>query len=152
MLYFGVSITREINEVYNLGELKHLKRVKNYGKAFDGTIRPDSHIYRIFSCHKCEIPYGLVVRIRGFHPRGPGSIPGMGKHFLLFVFRSHFSFSFFFLSVLSRFLNKETFKSWEKFKIILFNFTATAVTLGAFSFPELSLCFAFPLFGQSRSQ
>uniref|UniRef100_A0A0N5BM61 COesterase domain-containing protein n=1 Tax=Strongyloides papillosus TaxID=174720 RepID=A0A0N5BM61_STREA len=27
------------------------------------------------------IPYGLVVRIRGFHPRGPGSIPGMGIPF-----------------------------------------------------------------------
>ena len=25
-----------------------------------------------------EIPCGLVVRIPGFHPGGPGSIPGMG--------------------------------------------------------------------------
>ena len=24
------------------------------------------------------IPYGLVVRIPGFHPGGPGSIPGVG--------------------------------------------------------------------------
>ena len=24
------------------------------------------------------VPCGLVVRIRGFHPRGTGSIPGMG--------------------------------------------------------------------------
>jgi hypothetical protein len=24
------------------------------------------------------LPYGLVVRITGFHPVGPGSIPGMG--------------------------------------------------------------------------
>ena len=31
-----------------------------------------------------SIPCGLVVRIRGFHPRGPGSIPGTGD--LQFVF------------------------------------------------------------------
>ena len=24
------------------------------------------------------LPYGLVVRIPGFHPGGPGSIPGLG--------------------------------------------------------------------------
>ena len=24
------------------------------------------------------VPYGLVVRIPGFHPGGPGSIPGVG--------------------------------------------------------------------------
>ncbi|KNC21678.1 hypothetical protein FF38_09793 [Lucilia cuprina] len=27
------------------------------------------------------IPYGLVARISGFHPEGPGSIPGMGRFF-----------------------------------------------------------------------
>ena len=27
------------------------------------------------------IPYGLVARISGSHPGGPGSIPGMGKLF-----------------------------------------------------------------------
>ena len=25
-----------------------------------------------------SLPYGLVVRIPGFHPGGPGSIPGVG--------------------------------------------------------------------------
>ena len=25
------------------------------------------------------VPYGLAVRIPGFHPGGPGSTPGMGK-------------------------------------------------------------------------
>ena len=25
-----------------------------------------------------RIPYGLAVRIPGFHPGGPGSTPGMG--------------------------------------------------------------------------
>ena len=28
------------------------------------------------------IPYGLAVRIPGFHPGGPGSTPGMETHFL----------------------------------------------------------------------
>ena len=26
-----------------------------------------------------EFPYGLAVRIAGFHPGGPGSTPSMGK-------------------------------------------------------------------------
>ncbi len=30
------------------------------------------------------LPFGLVVRIPGFHPGGPGSIPGVGISFLLF--------------------------------------------------------------------
>ena len=30
---------------------------------------------------KIIIPYCLVVRISGFHPEGPGSIPGMGNLF-----------------------------------------------------------------------
>ena len=42
-----------------------------------------------------RIPYGLAVRIPGFHPGGPGSTPGMGKrkfpffkHLLLLLFSS----------------------------------------------------------------
>ena len=36
-----------------------------------------------------HLPCGLVARIRGSHPRGPGSIPGTGKHFVfLFAFFS----------------------------------------------------------------
>ena len=31
-----------------------------------------------------EIPYGLAVRIPGFHPGGPGSTPGMGKTTVVF--------------------------------------------------------------------
>ena len=33
-------------------------------------------------CHICDnevFSYGLVVMIRGFHSRGPGSVPGMGN-------------------------------------------------------------------------
>ena len=33
-----------------------------------------------------DIPYGLVVRIPGFHPGGPGSIPGVGTSFFFFFF------------------------------------------------------------------
>ena len=33
---------------------------------------------------KWVIPYGLAVRIPGFHPGGPGSTPGMGTFFLFF--------------------------------------------------------------------
>ena len=30
------------------------------------------------ACHWNKFPYGLAVRIPGFHPGGPGSTPGMG--------------------------------------------------------------------------
>ena len=36
------------------------------------------------------IPFGLVVRIPGFHPGGPGSIPGVGITFLLFYIFNYF--------------------------------------------------------------
>ena len=36
----------------------------------------------------CSIPRGLVVRISGFHPGGPGSIPGGGGGFCYFLFSS----------------------------------------------------------------
>ena len=35
----------------------------------------------VYVCPR-DIPYGLAVRIPGFHPGGPGSTPGMGTHFL----------------------------------------------------------------------
>ena len=34
----------------------------------------------IFGALLHGIPYGLAVRIPGFHPGGPGSTPGMGRH------------------------------------------------------------------------
>ena len=36
------------------------------------------------------IPFGLVVRIPGFHPGGPGSIPGVGSYLLFFLLVSFF--------------------------------------------------------------
>ncbi len=39
-----------------------------------------------------SLPYGLVVRILAFHAGGPGSIPGVGKIFLIHFqnFRKYF--------------------------------------------------------------
>ena len=39
-------------------------------------------IIPIVTC-SIQLRRGLVVRIPGFHPGGPGSIPGAGTHFLL---------------------------------------------------------------------
>ena len=33
-----------------------------------------------------QFPFGLVIRIPGFPPGGPGSIPGMGKFYWYYVF------------------------------------------------------------------
>ena len=35
------------------------------------------------------VPYGLVVRIRRSHRRGPGSIPGVGKYLDFFFLSLH---------------------------------------------------------------
>ena len=40
----------------------------------------------------CDLPYGLAVRIPGFHPGGPGSTPGMGTQYF-FSFLFHFKFT-----------------------------------------------------------
>ena len=40
------------------------------------------YVHLLFYVSFREIPYGLAVRIPGFHPGGPGSTPGMGIHFL----------------------------------------------------------------------
>ena len=36
-----------------------------------------------FATPTMVVPFGLVVRISGFHPGGPGSIPGMGMFFFV---------------------------------------------------------------------
>ena len=33
-----------------------------------------------------EFPFSLVVRIPGFHPGGPGSIPGVGTDFFSYPY------------------------------------------------------------------
>ncbi len=42
------------------------------------------------SAHQ-RVPYGLVVRIRRSHRRGPGSIPGVGTTFLYFIVSNKFN-------------------------------------------------------------
>ena len=39
------------------------------------------HTNQTISQTNYSIPHGLMARILGFHPRGPGSIPGVGDHF-----------------------------------------------------------------------
>ena len=39
------------------------------------------------SGQRCEFPYGLAVRIPGFHPGGPGSTPGMGIPINVFLLK-----------------------------------------------------------------
>ena len=49
------------------------------------------HKVRNINKTKRLFPYGLAVRIPGFHPGGPGSTPGMGTpnyYFTLFIYRS----------------------------------------------------------------
>ena len=46
-----------------------------------------------------NIPRGLVVRIRRSHRRGPGSIPGVGKKGLRFMFYAFPFFLFFFFLI-----------------------------------------------------
>ena len=36
------------------------------------------------------LPYGLAVRIPGFHPGGPGSTPGMGRKAVVLDFAKNF--------------------------------------------------------------
>ena len=40
----------------------------------------------MLNTHSPSVRYGLVVRISGSHPGGPGSIPGNGNHLFLFPF------------------------------------------------------------------
>ncbi len=42
-----------------------------------------------------SVRYGLVVRIPGSHPGGPGSIPGIGRFFVLFFCDFYFYISLF---------------------------------------------------------
>ena len=67
----------------------------------------------------CDLPYGLAVRIPGFHPGGPGSTPGMGTRYLfhlawlflnMYFFYFTNSFKFFFRN----FIMKITF-SYQPF-------------------------------------
>ena len=41
------------------------------------------YVYLQYKTYSSQVPDGLGVRIPGFHPGGPGSIPGLGVFFLV---------------------------------------------------------------------
>ena len=59
------------------------------------------------------IPYGLAVRIPGFHPGGPGSTPGMGIHFLSLQTSEVLFLSFYQALRLKLSLSKWNLLSWQ---------------------------------------
>ena len=64
-------MNRQFYQDYPLLHLQHLKRVRRINEGVDE-----------FTHHPLVVPYGLAVRIPGFHPGGPGSTPGMGTFFI----------------------------------------------------------------------
>ena len=50
------------------------------------SLKKEDHYNIMYCVSTCKhIPFGLVVRVPGFHPGGPGSIPGMGRIFWCFM-------------------------------------------------------------------
>ena len=64
----------------------------------------------------CDLPYGLAVRIPGFHPGGPGSTPGMGTLYLFFLNMYFFYFTNSFKFFFRNFIMKITFSYQPFFK------------------------------------
>ena len=82
-----VYFSRKLNSVCPLQEFVHLKRVKTQeSKWLLLRIQWVLFKYRKWVRAISAIPFGLVVRIPGFHPGGPGSIPGVGSYLFLFFF------------------------------------------------------------------
>ena len=44
------------------------------------------YVYILYVVDLVQVPDGLGVRIPGFHPGGPGSIPGLGVSFFLILY------------------------------------------------------------------
>ena len=61
---------------------------KLHGKRSYWAILQNTNRFHEFEFLAGQIPYGLAVRIPGFHPGGPGSTPGMGTPKLLFLLYS----------------------------------------------------------------
>ena len=85
-------------------------------------INPDSVLLRqpcSRSLHWCfvllqsDLPLGLVVRIPGFHPGGPGSNPGVGSQFFFLFFSSLYCLHF--LKHFSWILNWTYWTCWTCF-------------------------------------
>ena len=90
--------------MFPMSGLGHLKRVRclKHGKGNLTYVRASRrrNMYLNFLSYSCDFPYGLAVRIPGFHPGGPGSTPGMGTPQILFLLFNFFFLIFFFFYII----------------------------------------------------
>ena len=77
LIYFNLSTDCRWLFLY-WHDMKTLKNLPNFNLIFNYICV----IIITFSRFVASIRYGLVVRISGSHPDGPGSIPGIGNSFL----------------------------------------------------------------------
>ena len=86
-----------------------------------------------------HIPYGLVVRIPGFHPGGPGSIPGVGTFWgrwcRQLLLPSHW--------LISTFSSK--CRSFSLLVLLLFSFVYVFIALSVCLSVSLFVCLVFML-------
>ena len=80
---------RNKQKLFNAGHQKHLSFSISWKNPWVWGCWCDTNENRKITLR--EIPYGLAVRIPGFHPGGPGSTPGMGTIFLFCFNNSGFS-------------------------------------------------------------
>ena len=59
-------------------------------KRVDPILSDVFYFYFIFCIVFISIPRGLMARIPGFHPGGPGSIPGVGEKKFYFFEQNYF--------------------------------------------------------------
>ena len=70
---------------FSLALFLYLKREKiKYTYSFFLFQIINYNISYLFAHHDNSFRCGLVVRIPGFHPGGPGSIPGTGTNYFIF--------------------------------------------------------------------
>ena len=91
----GVTLRKSFKKFAKPFQIKKLERLSSE-KGETGTNEPSKrpllskpfvaviHKFHWFSFVALSFPGGLVARIRGSHPRGPGSIPGPGVSFCTF--------------------------------------------------------------------
>ena len=74
-------------EESTFSDFGHRQRKASWETFLIGQLQ-NTNWFNEFKCLAGQIPYGLAVRIPGFHPGGPGSTPGMGTAalFLCFLF------------------------------------------------------------------
>ena len=85
-----ISVCNSLLPFSNLNLFGADQKKLKFHRRYDGkslvTLKKCKYIqYRMYSL---QVPDGLGVRIPGFHPGGPGSIPGLGAFFC--IHRLHF--------------------------------------------------------------